>query len=334
MSEQRAEPEPTFEEMIPGSTCPEVLSFDLKGFASEDQAKDMANWTNSFIKIIGTKLNLETLDGVTIAFDYPQALADLDRGYETTFVLKPSSEFAQGVAMAPGVRRDGIVKTHILFDANVFTRFRNPEDEHWNWMYYQLAHECGHVHDRRAFDLAIPNVLLTQHYFGNELNKIRWELGENCWCEYAASRLSAEYYPGQVVHYEETFMATLEGLDERADAIMDKFLDDKEGIECFRSLGREYEVILKFASYLLGHLNGTGGDIDTAPKFKEFIKSDHWLSYRIIELDKAFDGLWDNYGKWKGIEDFDCLGELVLEAVGRHGVYARMVDDQMFVTIQ
>jgi hypothetical protein len=51
-------------------------------------------------------------------------------------------------------------------------------------------------------------------------------------------------------------------------------------------------------------------------------------------LDKAFDGLWDNYGRWTGVEDFYCLGELVLDAVSRHGGYATMLDDQMFVTIQ
>jgi hypothetical protein len=334
VSDESAPPEQTFEELTAGSTCPEVLNFSLKGFATEEQAKEMAYWTNSFIKIIGTKLNLERLDGVTIAFDYPQALADLSRGYETTFVLKPSNEFAQGVAMAPAVKRDGVIKTHIVFDGNVFIRFMNTEDEYWDWMHYQLAHECGHVHDRRAFDMAIPNLLLTKHDFGNELNKIRWELGEGCWLEYAASRLSADYYLGQVVHYEATFITTLEGLDDRADAIMDKFAEDNQGMECFWALCREYELILKFASYLLGHINGTGGDIDTAPKFKEFLQSNHWLSYRIIELDKAFDGLWDNYGKWKGVEDFYCLGELVLDAASRHGAFATASDDQMFVTIQ
>src|ERR1700694_1707268 len=88
----------------------------------------------------GVPVNLEGLDGVTIAFDYPKALAELDRGYETTFVLKPSSEFAQGVAMAPAVKRDGVIKTHIAFDGNVFIHFMNTEDEYWDWMHYQLAH--------------------------------------------------------------------------------------------------------------------------------------------------------------------------------------------------
>jgi hypothetical protein len=112
VNEEGEAPEQTFEELTKGTTCPEVLNFSLKGFATEEQAMEMAYWTNSFIKIIGTKLNLEALDGVTIAFDYPKALAELDRGYETTFVLKPSSEFAQGVAVAPAVKLDGVVKTH------------------------------------------------------------------------------------------------------------------------------------------------------------------------------------------------------------------------------
>jgi hypothetical protein len=148
------------------------------------------------------------------------------------------------------------------------------------------------------------------------------------------SRLSAEYYPGQVEHYEETFMATLEGLDARAEAIMDKFADDNDGMECFRSLCREYGTMLKFTSYLLGHINGMGGDVSLAPKFKQFLESDHWLSYRIVQLDKAFDGLWEKYGEWSGVEDFHCLGEAVLDAVSRHGVYAKVIDGQMFVSIQ
>jgi hypothetical protein len=84
----------------------------------------------------------------------------------------------------------------------------------------------------------------------------------------------------------------------------------------------EYERILRFASYLLGHINGTGGELDQAPKFKEFLNSDHWLSEYIIELDETFDELWANYGKWTGIEEFSGLGALVLLLVATHGVHA------------
>lgn len=328
------EPDFDFEELTKDTTAPLSLSFSLRGFATEEDAKRMADWTGAFIRIIGTKLNLEALDGVTIAFDYKEALATLDRGYETAYVLAPSSEFAQGVAMAPAVKRDGKIKTHIVFDAGVFTRFLDTNDEYWPWMYYQLAHECGHAHDRHAFDQAIPNVLLTKHDFGSEYNKRRFELGDGCWSEYAASRLSAEYYLGQVAHYEETFLATLEGFEDRTAAIMQKFSDDNDGIGCFNALCADYERILRFGSYLLGHINGTDGNVAQAPKFKEFLESGHPLAEYILELDSTFDELWKCYGKWTGLDDFSGIGALVLLLVGTHGVRAFESGDEMIVSIQ
>lgn len=327
------EPEFDYDEMTKNTTVPPNLNFCLKGFQTEEKAKELADWTYSFLKIIGAKLNLERLDGITIAFDYPKALAELDRGYATKFVLTPSSEFAQDVAMAPAVKRDGVIKTHIVFDANVFVRFMDTDDEQWLWIYYQLAHECGHVHDRHAFDKALPDLLLTLHDFGDDLNKTRYELGDNCWSEYAASRLSAEFYAGQVAHYEEVFIATLEGLDERTTAIMAKFAEDNDGLQCFRSLCAEYERILRFVSYLLGHIDGLGGEVDVAPKFKEFLESEHWLGQYIIELDNTFDELWANYGKWTSYEDFDGLGTIVLVLVETHNVSAVVQDRQMYVSI-
>ena len=70
--------EPSIEELLSKSTAPENLSFNLRGFADEEAAKKLADITGTWIKFIGTKLKLEDLDAVTIAFDYKEALADLD----------------------------------------------------------------------------------------------------------------------------------------------------------------------------------------------------------------------------------------------------------------
>jgi hypothetical protein len=235
--------------------------------------------------------------------------------------------------MAPLVEREGVLKTHIVFDANAFNRFLNIDDEYWQWYHYQLAHECGHAHDRRAFDLAILGLLLTPYNFGDELAKTRFELGDGCWSEYAASRLSAEYLPGQVDPYEQLFMNTLEGLDKRTSAVISKFASDNDRVGCFKSLAMEYERILKYASYLLGHLNGLGRELDLAPKFKEFLESKHWLAEYVIELDDTLDEIWAKYGEWTGFEDFTGLGSLILLLVARHRLHATLNGDRMLITI-
>ena len=83
---------------------------------------------------------------------------------------------------------------------------------------------------------------------------------------------SASFYPAQVVHFEETFFAALDGLDDRVEAAIDRFRNDNDGWKCFSAVTGEYDRFLTIVSYLLGHLNGLGGDIESAPKFKEFLE--------------------------------------------------------------
>lgn len=295
-------------------------SISIEGFADEKAATDLASKTATYIRYIGTRMNLEDLDGVTVAYDYAKALIEIDRGYETSHVLT-ATDIAHGVAMAPGVFRDGVLKTHLAFDANVLMHLIDGEGEGLSQVYYQLAHECGHVHDRKAFDSAIPGLLQRPYNFGTGLARIRFGLGWGSWCEYAATRLSASFYSEQVVHFEETFFAALEGIDDRVEAAMDVFRDDNDGWKCYGAVTGEYDRFLTFTSYLLGHLAGLGTALDLAPKFKEFLESGNWLAKYVVDLDKTFEKLWDNYGEWKSFEEFLGVGDLVLALAATDGVH-------------
>lgn len=316
------------------STMPEGLNFQLKGFADEETAKKLGNYTIGFVHYLGTKLNLERLDGFTIAYDYPQALLDLDRGYETTFVLAPTTEFATGVAMSPMVKREGIIKTHIVLFAGTFIDFLDQENENWLSMFYQLAHECAHVHDHRAFDIALPNLLLTKHDFGDDLTSQIYQLGSLSWSEYAACRLSAAFGPTQVQMYEEMFFVILEELDERLEAVMAAFRQDHDGWKCYRALSGEYERVAKFTSYLFGHLAAFEQSDDLAPKFNEFRRSNHWLVEYIEDLEKALEGVWEKYGQWKSTDDFEAIGEVVISLLSRQDMYLFLQSGELMLNIE
>lgn len=68
---------------------------------------------------LSAAIDLTTLDGITIAFDYAQALLELDRGYETKHKLTPSDGIVLGVAMTRAVIGDGMIKSHMLFNAGI-----------------------------------------------------------------------------------------------------------------------------------------------------------------------------------------------------------------------
>jgi hypothetical protein len=326
-------PEQSIEELMANSSLPANIVIQLKGFEQE-YGTQLGELMGGHLKLLGGLLDLSALDGVTVAWDYKQALLDLDRGFETPNALAPTSEFGQGIAMTPVVMREDVPKSHIVLDATVFSAFLDQEHPEWHTLHYMLAHECGHVHDRHALNTAFPGFLIKGEGVTNELEKYLYQLSDGCWTEYAASRLSAPFGKAQAGPLEETFFGVLEDLNKRTEDLEDAYAQDKDWHKFFRGLSSEYERIMRFASYLLGHLKGGDDAEGMAPKFKELMESDHWIVDYIKELDETFDKLWERYGKWEHISEISEIGELIRLMVGIHHVYVQATDDnQMYVSV-
>jgi hypothetical protein len=84
--EQPLSAEGTDGDQLPSPTAPERLQISLKGFADESGARAFGETLGTFARVISRYIDLSNLDGITVAFDYPAALAELDRGYENSIV--------------------------------------------------------------------------------------------------------------------------------------------------------------------------------------------------------------------------------------------------------
>src|SRR5712671_2256320 len=91
------------------------------------------------------------------------------------------------IRAAMGIPDSAFPGNALAFNANVLMHLMDGEGEGFSQVYYQIAHECGHVHDRTAFDVAIPGLLQRPYNFGSELARIQFGLGWRSWCEYAAT---------------------------------------------------------------------------------------------------------------------------------------------------
>ncbi|MBI1738260.1 MAG: hypothetical protein HYR58_03340 [Acidobacteria bacterium] len=160
--------------------------------------------------MLGADIDLQRLDGVTIAYDYDVALSELNRGYEQTRELKRTEdEFAIGVAMAPPVLRDGQVRSHLILHGVISEWLQDEANPCHALALYTLAHEAAHVEDLYFRDRASPGVLLSLRLPHEEA--VLFEIADACWSEYAASRRSAYVYPKQGQQYEDTFCDVLDG---------------------------------------------------------------------------------------------------------------------------
>ena len=99
------------------------ITFHMCGYPDEPAAMVANQRVRDVMGELASELGLSLagIDGVTIAYDYDSALAELDRGFGAS---RPSSrtsdEFAIGVAMCPLVKRDGKVLSHIVLSAARF----------------------------------------------------------------------------------------------------------------------------------------------------------------------------------------------------------------------
>lgn len=67
---------------LPPSSMPTTVGFSVQGFNDEDVATRLAYAIADVVRVVGSFINLDRLDGVTIACDYDRALAQLDRGID------------------------------------------------------------------------------------------------------------------------------------------------------------------------------------------------------------------------------------------------------------
>jgi hypothetical protein len=95
------------------SSLPQIAA-TMRGFSKEEEARDLANVVFGYLRVFGTYLDLERLEAVTIAFDYADALAQIDRGSVKPVLTPTHDGLAVGVAIAAPVFRDGRPCSHLV----------------------------------------------------------------------------------------------------------------------------------------------------------------------------------------------------------------------------
>lgn len=277
------------------------------------------------MRTISRVIDLERLDGVTLAYDYNEALAQLDRGYKTDFVLKSSSDFAQGVAMTPSVLRDGVVKAHMVVNAAYVEPLERADTDDYGIALYLLAHEAAHVQDLKHRDEAFPNVIL-RPASGDALAGWLWALREGVWEEYAACRAAAFFNPGYVALFEQPFVRALSKADETIADMKLKFEVNDDHERAWRDLTMFCARLGELAAYLIGHMHGANQTLDDAPTARDALK-EHWFAPTYARLETALDELWSKRPDWQGLSEFDALSDIVRDLVEAHGIMATPMDD-------
>ncbi|MDF0522197.1 hypothetical protein P0R31_33690 [Bradyrhizobium yuanmingense] len=312
----------------PQATAPECIPVSLKGFDTEEHARAFGNLVADYTRALSRYIDLAALDGITIAFDYNQALLDIDHGYETSRKLTPSEGIALGVAMTPAVMRAGVVKSHMLFHAGVLLPLEDENSEDYQQAIHTLAHECAHVEVTERIDRAFPGTILQKKY-SDHRTALRWDVIRACWDEYAVTRICAQFGKQATEGYEETFIASLQQTRDRANELIKAFRLHGNVGQIAAEVYGTYGELMKFASCHLGNMAGLGLTLDDLPRTKEAIAG-HWFEPHFERLNEACQALFEKYGKWNDATLFEAIGDLVEDVLADGGVFVSPMEDGQF----
>lgn len=318
---------------LPTATAPDCIPVNARGFDDEERATNFAHYIAETVRIISRYIDLSRLDGITVAYDYEEALSQLDRGYKPTRKLsRTSTDQLLGVAMAPAVIRNGNIKGHLVFSAPRILPIEDAGSDSFKDALYLIAHECAHIEDLRHRDERFPKTILqtkiidTEEAFFAEITSILWE-------EYAACRISAPFGSEQAQVYEESFISVLDVANDKANEAIRSYRSHADLNRVLEEAGTPLCEPLRIAAYLIGHLDGLQENWDIVPQAFKRLEGNSY-STSINQLADALDYLWSTRENWETYGVFDPLKEIVRKVLATGGmIITRQSDGQMHLDI-
>ena len=339
----KTEPELTIDD-LPPTTLPKNIPVTLRGLTgkTEEELREFGNELLRYITIISTVIDMSGLDRVTIAEDYENALAEFNRGVgalEGKNRLKPTKDgIAVGVAMTPAFLKDDEVKSHIFFNYYFVKGIDCDRDsEEFQTALCIIAHECAHVEATSKFDSVFPGAPLKRYPDAcNALDRAKWGYAiYACWEEYIACRRSSGLGKNPLDDQVDTLLQTLDGIDEKADRIVEEWErdDDKDYGKVFYGLFKLYGDLIKYSCYVLGTMHGSRLTVEDVSSLRNEL-ADSWFAPHFDNLGELCEALYESYGTWEDYGAFDAIGDLLEKIVERKGVSARPCGDDLYVMLK
>jgi hypothetical protein len=290
------------------------------------------------LREVGQYIDISTLDGVTIAVDYDEALRNLDRGVEgLPSETRTNDEDLAGVGKGVVVMRDGVVKTHIVFSAGpicpiVIEEAERNEDD-FRTAIAIIAHECAHVEENAYREDHFPGV----HFWrpsGHFIRDHQQHFAEAWWGEYAVCRLSAGFAVQEEARFRDNLALRLTGCRLKVRDAIRSYRRHRDVVRVFNEVGGIILEPLRIASYWIGHQDGISETEILRDVACDVPTEDQAFVAAIGRLAEQLRRLWDTRGEWKNYDALIDLGALGFDLLQQFSVQATpQSDGQAYINV-
>lgn len=296
---------------LPPSTAPSSVSVLVKDFLNQEAAAELGKIVGECVMTFGSFMDLSTLDGVTVAIDYDAALAGLDQGMDGLRPLdRSNTEEMQGVAKTCQVVRNGVVKSHLMFNAEVLVPLIAGDQvtlEDRQSAIGIVAHECGHVEVNARMEALVPDARLGTKIEDFE-RAVLFQIAHIAWDEYAVCRLSARFAPRQNDQHAQTVIAVVPQARVRANEYIKTYRLHGDLYRLIGEAGGELCQPIKASAYLLGGMDAQDQTWSDFPEARAAVEAGGYADL-VDALHIRCQELWDSQATWT--IEMDVLAPLV-----------------------
>jgi len=248
----------------------------LHDFGDDVLAQEYAAILQSVVGALSRDIPLYDLDGVTIAADYGDALAKLDRGDpDLPPVASGALGYGIGVAKPVTVVRDGKPKSHLVLAAGIAAAWTSDKaDLRASSLHLLIKMLAGIAHGTRYAD--VPP--FTPDAMGNELHLAVAHAPNGYW----SAKQAAFIDPDQGENYAVLVITSLDFARNEIGAARARMADDSDVGEASLIPLECVSAVLNHVADWLGHRDGLAPDQpfvgdDLAARLAPF-GLDHWLA--------------------------------------------------------
>lgn len=265
----------------------------------------------------GRYMDLSILDGITVGWNYDEALQAVDLGYESS-VAKSYTNTADliGVAKTLRVRRGDAIKAHVVYNANALSYLSDHEHPNFLPTLNLVAHELGHVCAIAWFDQHSPRIML-EPFKGDWLRGQLLDAAHTCWEEYAACRLASVFHH-PIVEEELLKTATQQssGVFAKAHAFIKAYRFHGDLHKAIFEVSSVVLNAVKYSSYYLGHINGLNSGSISLAENEAFGD----LSPFVEDIQRELQNAWNTRYEWDGLNGLNGLLNVTMDILSATGM--------------
>lgn len=265
----------------------------LHDFGDDILAHEYGDILQSVVGTLSQQMPLHQLDGVTIAQDYGDALAKLDRGDpDLPPILSGALAYGTGVAMPVTVKRDGTFKEHLVIDASIAAGWISDESEVRAMALHILIKMLAGIANSARF---AESVGFKPDEMGRELHLAVARAPSIYW----SAKQAAFIAPDEGLIFADLVIESLDHAREAVGAARGRMADSSDVGEGFHIARECVAAVLGHAADWIGHRDGLADDQsfkgdDLAARLAPY-GLEHWLALFGRDLTASYteDGALD-----------------------------------------